>query len=127
MSSQPGAGLAHSLRRLAGTLLAILQTRAELLATEVEEEKLRLGGLLAYGAAAFFFLGFGVVLLSLLITVLLWDSHRLLALGLATALFLGAGAVSAFAALRLARAGSKLFAASLAELARDREALRDEP
>jgi uncharacterized membrane protein YqjE len=126
MSPQPGGGLAHSLRRLAGTLLAILQTRLELLATEVEEEKLRLGSLLGFAAAAFFFLGFGVLLLALLLTVLLWDSHRLLALGAMTALFLGAGAVSAFVALRRASAGSKLFAASLAELARDRDALRDD-
>jgi uncharacterized membrane protein YqjE len=126
MTPQPGHGLAHSLRRLAGTLLAILQTRVELLATEVEEEKLRLGEMAGYAVAAFFFLGFGVVLLALLLTVLLWDSHRLLALGVATALFLGAGGVSAFVVVRRAQAGSKLFAASLAELARDREALSDE-
>lgn len=126
MTSRPGAGLAHSLRRLAGTLLAILQTRLELLATEVEEEKLRLGGLLAHAVAAFFFLGFGFVLLALLLTVLLWDSHRLLALGVATALFLGVGGASAFVVVRRAQAGSRLFAASLAELARDRDALDDE-
>ncbi len=126
MTSQPGHGLARSLRRLAGTLLGILQTRVELFATEVEEEKLRLGGMAGYAVAAFFFLGFGVVLLALLLTVLLWDSHRLLALGVATALFLGAGGVSAFVVVRRAQAGSRLFAASLAELARDRDALSDE-
>lgn len=127
MNTQPGPGLAGSLRRLAGTFAAILQTRLELLVTEAQEEKLRLVSLLAYAFAAFFFLGFGVVLLALLLTVLLWDSQRLLALGVFAALFLGAGTVAAIAALRGARAGSKLFAASLAELSRDRDALRDEP
>jgi len=118
--------LAHSMRRLAGTVVAILQTRLELLGTELEEEKLRLGSVLVYAGAAFFLLGFGIVLLALFLTVLLWDSNRLLALGAFTAVFLVGGAAAAALAARRARAGSKLFAASLAELARDRESLRDE-
>lgn len=120
------SGLASSLRRLAGTAVAILQTRLELLSTEVEEEKVRLAGMLGYALAAFFFLGFGVILLMLFLTVLLWDTRRLLALGISTAVFLVCGAVAAGVAMRRARAGSTLFAASLAELARDREALREE-
>lgn len=126
----PAAGsLATRLRSVAAGALGILQTRLELLATELQEEKLRLGMLLGYAAAAFFFLGFGAVLLALFLTVLLWDSHRLLALGVSTSLFLVIGALAAAAAARLARQGSRLFAASLAELARDREAMApgDEP
>jgi len=126
MTARPGGGLAHSMRRLAGTVVAILQTRLELLGTELEEEKLRLGSVLVYAGAAFFLLGFGIVLLALFLTVLLWDSNRLLALGAFTAVFLVGGAAAAALAARRARAGSKLFAASLAELARDRESLRDE-
>jgi uncharacterized membrane protein YqjE len=120
------SGLASSLRRLAGTIVAILQTRLELLSTEVEEEKVRLAGMLGYALAAFFFLGFGVILLALFLTVLLWDTRRLLALGISTGVFLVCGLVAAVAAMRRARAGSTMFAASLAELARDREALREE-
>jgi uncharacterized membrane protein YqjE len=120
------SGLASSLRRLAGTVVAILQTRLELLSTEVEEEKVRLAGMLGYALAAFFFLGFGVILLALFLTVLLWDTRRLLALGISTGVFLVCGLVAAVAAMRRARAGSTMFAASLAELARDREALREE-
>lgn len=126
MNARPAGGLAHSLRRLAGTVVAILQTRIELLGTELEEEKLRLGSVLVFAGAAFFLLGFGVVLLALFLTVLLWDSNRLLALGGFTAVFLVCGVVAAAVAARRARAGSRLFAASLAELARDRESLRDE-
>jgi uncharacterized membrane protein YqjE len=55
--------------------------------------------------------------------VLFWESHRLLALGVFSALFLGAGIATLLMALSYARAGSTLFKASLAELARDREAL----
>jgi uncharacterized membrane protein YqjE len=121
----PASGsLGSRLRGYAASGLVILQTRLELLATEVAEEKVRLGALLGYAAAAFFFLGFGAVFLALFLTVLLWDSHRLLALGIFTALFLVIGLIAAAAVARIGRQGSRLFAASIAELAQDREMIR---
>lgn len=125
MAPAPGS-LGSRLRSSIAGALGILQTRLELLATEFQEEKLRLGALLGYAAAAFFFLGFGAMMLALLLTVLLWDSHRLLALGIFTALFLAIGILAALAAARIGRQGSRLFAASIAELAQDREMMRPE-
>lgn len=125
MAPAPGS-LGSRLRSSIAGALGILQTRLELLATEFQEEKLRLGALLGYAAAAFFFLGFGAMMLALLLTVLLWDSHRLLALGIFTALFLAIGILAALAAARIGRQGSRLFAASIAELAQDREMIRPE-
>ncbi len=124
MEPAPGKSLGSRLRDYAAGALGILQTRLELLATELQEEKLRLGTLLGYAAAAFFFLGFGAVLLALFLTVLLWDSHRLLALGVFTALFLAIGVIAALAAARIGRQGTRLFAASISELAQDREMIR---
>lgn len=124
MEPAPGKSLGSRLRDYAAGALGILQTRLELLATELQEEKLRLGTLLGYAAAAFFFLGFGAVLLALFLTVLLWDSHRLLALGVFTALFLAIGIIAALAAARIGRQGTRLFAASISELAQDREMIR---
>lgn len=121
-----GGGLGARVRGVGATALAILKTRLELLATEVEEEKLRLGSLLAYAAAAAFFLGFGAVFLALFITVLLWDSQRLLALGIFTAVFLAVGAIATLAVVRLARRGSRLFSSSIAELSEDYDALRND-
>lgn len=125
MAPAPGS-LGSRLRSSIAGALGILQTRLELLATEFQEEKLRLGTLLGYAAAAFFFLGFGAVMLALFLTVLLWDSHRLLALGIFTALFLAIGILAALAAARIGRQGSRLFAASIAELAQDREMIKPE-
>jgi len=119
-----GSGVAARLRSYAADAIGILQTRLELLATEVAEEKLRLGAFLGYAAVAFFFLGFGAVLLALLITVLLWDSHRLLALGVFTALFLAAGIAAALVAARISRQDARLFTASISELAQDRDMIR---
>lgn len=116
-------GLFASLRGLAATAVGLLKTRLELLATEYEEEKLRLFGLLGYGLAAILLLFAGIVFVAILMTVLLWDSHRLLVLGIFAALFLGGGLLALTSALRLARKPSALFSASLAELGRDRDAL----
>lgn len=126
-SPSPGGGLFASLRGLLDTALGLLKTRAELLAVELEEEKLRLLGLLGYGAAALLLLSAGLVFLAIFLTVLFWDGYRLLALGSFAAIFLAAGGVALFVARRHANAGGRLFAASLAELARDRAALKGEP
>jgi len=120
----PGqGGLFASARGLLGTGVALLHNRLELLGVELAEERARLVSMLAYGGAAFLCLAAGLVFLSIFLTVLLWESNRLLALGVFSALFLGAGIASLMFAASLARAGSKLFSASLAELRKDRDAL----
>lgn len=119
----PQHGLFASLRGLLDTGLGLLQTRLELLATELEEEKLRFLGLLGYGAAAFLLLGAGIIFLAIFLTVLFWDSNRLLVLGGFTAAFLICGAIALAMAWRCAHAKTRLFSTSLAELAQDRGAL----
>lgn len=117
-------GLFASLRGLVATGVELLQVRIELLATEVQEEKVRLTAVLAYGAAAILLLGFGLLFLAVFMTALLWDSHRLLALGVFTAIFLLSGGAALVVARRHAQAGSRLFSGSLEELSRDKESLR---
>ncbi|THF59419.1 phage holin family protein [Pseudothauera rhizosphaerae] len=124
MSETRKPRLADSLRGFLDSGLATAQTRLELLAVEVQEEKLRLSALLLNVVLCALMLGFGVVFLVLFLTVLYWEEHRLLALGLATAVFIGAGLLTASNAARELKRGSRLFGASLAELARDRDALR---
>lgn len=120
-SDQPG--LFASTRGLLGTGISLLHNRLQLLGVELAEERVRLVSLLAYGGAAFLCIAAGLIFLAIFFTVLLWDSNRLLALGVFSALFLGAGIACLTLAMNLARAGSKLFAASLAELRQDRDAL----
>lgn len=116
-------GLFASLRNFAATLAMVAQTRLELLANEVEAEKLRLGQMLLFGSIALFCLTVGSVFLAIFVTVLLWDSHRLLALGGLAALFFSFGGAAAVMFRARASAGSRLFAASLAELGKDRQQL----
>lgn len=126
MSDSAPSRLGESLKGLADSGLATVQTRLELFAVELKEEKLRAGSFLFDTVLAALFIGFGFVFLLAFLTVLLWDSHRLLALGLATTGLFAAGVWAATRAAARLRAGSRLFASSLAELAQDREALRPE-
>lgn len=116
-------GLFASAKGLLGTGVTLFHNRLELLGVELAEERARLFSLIAYGGAAFLCLAAGLIFLAIFLTVLLWDSNRLLALGVFSALFLGAGIVSLILTMRLAKAESRLFSASLAELRSDREAL----
>lgn len=116
-------GLFASLKTLGATLTAILQNRLELLSTDIAEERARLGSILLLSLVALFCLGVGVLLLTLLIVVLFWDTHRLAALGGLTLLFLAAGGWVGAIALQRLRNKPRLFEASIAELARDREHL----
>ena len=120
-SSPPG--LFSSVRGLGVTLLALLGNRLDLLGTELAEERVRLLSLVTYGAVALLSLSAGLVFLSVFLTVLLWDSHRLLILGIFSSLFIAGGLLALGMTVGFARAGSQLFVASLAELRKDKDAL----
>jgi len=119
-------GIFDSLKTLSASLLSIVQTRLELLSTDVAEERERLTAYLTLVLGALFCFGVGVVLLAILIVVVFWDSHRLLALGGVAGLFLAAAAGLAWRAMRKIQTDPRLFDASLAELSKDRQQLTSE-
>lgn len=120
-------GLFGSLKRLTGTLLAIVQTRLELLSNEIEEERLRIRQMFLYGCVVLFCFGLAIMLLTVFIVVLFWDTYRLQVLGGLTALFFAAGLLVGNALRRLAREKPKLFATSIAELSDDLHRLTPRP
>ncbi|MDZ7583433.1 MAG: phage holin family protein [Thiobacillus sp.] len=123
-SHASAVGLFESLKTLSASLVGIVQTRLELLSTDVAEAREHLISLVVMGLVALFCLGVGLVLLAILIVVALWESHRMMALGGLTGLFLAAGAGLVWLAMHKARTRPRLFAASLAELSKDRQHLR---
>jgi uncharacterized membrane protein YqjE len=110
-------------RRLTASLLALGRIRLELLAIEVQEEKERIARLLVWAVVTTFLGCFALVFVALFVTVALWDTHRLLALGLFAGLFIGLASWGGVQLRRLSRAGSTLFQSSLAELRQDGRAL----
>src|SRR4030042_1371927 len=116
-------GLFDSLKVLMATLIAIAHTRLELLSTELEEERVRLSSMVVWALVALFCAGLGVVLATLFVVLALWDTHRLLALGIPAILFFLRAALAWLVVRGKARAKPRLFAASLTELSQDRKAL----
>lgn len=116
-------GLLESLKRLTGTMLAIIQARLELLSNEWETERLRVRQMFVHGVVALFFFGLSILLLTMFIVVLFWDSYRLQVLAGMSALFFIAGLLVSNTLRRLSRERSKLFATSLAEISDDRDRL----
>jgi uncharacterized membrane protein YqjE len=110
-----------------GIFLTIFQTRLELLSNEIEEERLRFAQMLLYGSVALFFFGLSILLLTIFIVVIFWDSYRLQVLGGFTAIFFVAGLLVWNALCRLYMEKSKLFSASLGELTDDRDRLAPRP
>ncbi len=121
--SREAEGLLASLKTLTLTLVGMVQTRLELLSTDVAEERARLTAILISAMVALFCLGVGVVLLTILIVVVFWDSHRVVTLGLLTAVFLASGVGLWAVAIHKMRSKPRLFDASISELAKDRDQL----
>lgn len=121
--AEHGAGLMESLKRLLSTLTSIFSTRLELLANELQEERLRLTQMLLYTLFAIFCLGMSLVLFTAFIVVLFWDDHRLAVLGGLGIVFFVLAILIAIVLRVKVLYKSKLFSASIAELAKDREQL----
>lgn len=116
--------LAVSLQSLVVGLIELIHVRLELFSVEAREEASRLGELALYAVLAVIFLSLGLTFFAVLLTVLLWDTHRVLALSVFSTAFLTVGAVALFAARAKFAQGSRLWGASLDELDRDVERLR---
>lgn len=120
----PAPGVIGALRSLAANAVAIVQTRLALLANEVEEERVRTLQILLLAAVALFCAAVGVLLLTAWVVIALWEQYRLATVAVLAAGYLIAAGV-ALHKLKLRSAGRpKLFSASLAELARDRDLLK---
>jgi len=111
------------LRVLAATLLAIVYTRVELLSTELEEQRVWLSSMLVWALVALFCAGIGIVLVTLFLVLALWETHRLLALGIPAMVFLLGAALAWLVVRGKARAKPSMFAASLEELSKDHKEL----
>ena len=116
-------GLLSALRNIAATLLATGRTRLELLANELEEEKLRAMRLFMVAQGMLFCFGVGILLVVAFLIALFWE-QRLAVLGIFALLFLVLGGACLAGLRQAARRPQKPFSASLAELQEDLHQLK---
>lgn len=115
--------LLSSLKNIVATGASIAQTRLELLSVDVQIARSKFISLLVMIIGALFFLFFGLVMLSLLIVIYSWETNRMLALGLLTSGFIAIVLILVLLVMQSLRTMPKLFEASIAEFAKDREEL----
>ncbi|MES3022293.1 MAG: phage holin family protein [Pseudomonadota bacterium] len=105
--------------RIATTFAAILRTRVELAALELEEESRRLIGYLLLALASMFLLGLATILLAFFVIALFWDTHRLAAVLSLAGLFTVAGVALGLKVRNSFASKPKLLGDTLAELSKD--------
>lgn len=109
-----------SLRSGLRAVLAHAETRARIAANELEEQGLRLLEVAVWAAVALLFFAIGLVFLAFFVVLLFWDTNRLLAAGLVTAVFISGGGLSVLMVRAGLAARPKFLAATIAEFQKDR-------
>jgi uncharacterized membrane protein YqjE len=112
-----------AVRRMLATAVAVVHTRAELLATELQEEVQRAASILLWSIVALFFASLTVLMIALTVLIVFWDTHRVLTAVLISAVFVVIAISAALYARSVVRAKPKFLSGTLNELKRDRAML----
>ncbi len=119
----PVGGLIGSLKNVLSSLIAIAQTRLELISTELQEEVGRAAELLLWAFIALFAAGIGLFLGALVLIFAFWETHRLLVSLLVMGFFFLLALTAVLVLRAKLKARPRLFEATIAEFARDRDHL----
>lgn len=109
--------------RLVDALLGLARTRLELATVEYAEERARVGRQFALLVAGIGCLLFALLFVAAGFIAYFWDTHRFAAFIGVVVAFAGAGAVLLWRRAEVGHTASTPFAATLAELDKDRAAL----
>jgi len=116
--------LLQSLKGYLGTWVEVLRTRLDLITNELAEERERVQQVLILAVVTCFCLGLAAVLITFFLVVLFWETnYRLAVVGCLALLYLAAGVMAGLAMRQKVRQKSRLFSATLGELAKDSQHL----
>jgi uncharacterized membrane protein YqjE len=115
----PATNLLRSAVQLGGTLLQVVQTRVELLTTEISEDVERGVRIVMWAVLAILAAMFGALLAAFAVIAYFWDTHRMVAILAVTVAFLVLAAGAGLAARRNLQQKPRLLDATRSELQRD--------
>lgn len=116
-------GPVDSLRALGATVMELVAARAELAMVELREQGEWRKEIVALAAVAAVFLALGMLLVTLFVLAVFWDTHRLAAIAGMALLYLGIAAAS-YGRMRMKMAlAPPPFEATMREFAADRDLL----
>jgi len=118
------AGFIESLRAVSATVLDLLRIRVELISIEWQEEQERGKEVLVLAVVAALLLALGLLVLTLFVIVLFWDSYRLPAIAAVALLYIGGGVYSLLSMRQKMRNRPPPFSATLQEFSEDLQTLR---
>ena len=118
-------GLLDGLRRMADSLLGLVQTRVELISVELQEEKLRSLRLLIWLAAAFALGLGGVLILLAALSIYSWNVAGYAGLIVLGLVVLGVATLVILRVRNALLSGPAPFAETAAQFRKDRECLRN--
>ncbi len=121
----PATSLFRSLTDFVATLVSLVQTRVELLTTELQEEVQRAAVLVVYAFVALLAAMIGLLFGALTVVFIYWDTHRVLAALLVTVAFFVLAVTAVLILLAKVRAQPRMLDATLSELKKDAARLRD--
>lgn len=124
MSESSSPKFLDSLRNLTGSVVSMLQTRLELASVELAEERTRLMKVALLACFGLVFFSMALMTFTLLIAILFWETYRWQAIGAIVVFYLLCAAACLVVARNKVRNAPPLFEATLAELDKDREMLR---
>lgn len=122
-SAPPPMHFISSSKTLVKTLIAILHTRLQILALDIEEDRiylLRLFNMLCLTIVA---LGMALLMLNTILIVFFWEHHRLMTLSGLAIVYLCIGVYAWRRTIIRMRTKPKLFETSLSELVKDWQAI----
>ena len=110
----------ESIRSFMASWVSVIKTRVEIISVELEEQREWLEHLVLMAVAAMFFISLGLMLVTLFVVVLFWETDaRLWVLGGFSLLYLGVG-IGLFLALKSKmKSKPRLFASTASELGKD--------
>ncbi|RKP50936.1 phage holin family protein [Trinickia fusca] len=125
-TQSPHDSHAHGpLRRMAGSLFALMQTRLELLGIELAEERERIVAVLFLGIVAVMLGMMALISLTALIAAAFWDTYRWQVLAGITIVYAIGAVICALRARSGLRDAPIVFEATLNELEKDRDMFRE--